>query len=68
MITVSISINGSVVAARSARNTGNIPRPSKGEDGTWCSYLMDDGNVLFHRREDGAIKLAGMMLEKVKEI
>lgn len=60
MITVSISINGEPIFARTARNIKNI------EDG-YSSYDVDDGRTLKHKREDGAIKLAIQMLEGIKE-
>ena len=59
MITVSISINGRVIYARSARNVG-------GED--ICKYRLDDGSFILHKRKNGAIKLAKKMLDTIKEV
>ena len=59
MITVSILINGEPLITRSAmRRTGKVN----------CTYEMDDGNIIHHKPEDGALKLAIKMLKKVKEL
>jgi len=31
-------------------------------------YLLDDGSIIWHSREKGAIKLAIEMLKKIKEV
>lgn len=61
MISVSISINGEPIYARSARRVG-------GESGEMCTYLVDDGNVITHHYDDGAVILAKKMLDCIKEI
>jgi len=60
MITVTILINGQPVATRSAK------RVLKEKD--YCKYRMDDGNIIKHKPEKGAIHLAKLMLNKIKEI
>ncbi len=60
MITVAILINGQPIMARSAVNKG------EGSDGR-SRYDLDDGSVLYHRREDGAVPLAIEMLKTIKE-
>lgn len=58
MITVSISINGSTIYARSAVRTitasPNI-------------YEVDTGDIIDHHYENGAVALAIKMLETIKE-
>lgn len=56
MITVSISINGEVIYARSAINRIK-------ERGV---YVGDDGAEIKHDPADGAVKLAIKMLETIK--
>ena len=60
MITVSISINGEPILARTAVNKGEF---SKG----YCKYELDSGNSVFHKPEGGAVKLAKLMLDDIKE-
>ena len=62
MITVSISINGEPIFARSAHR--RTRRHNKGES---FAYLLDDGTVVYHNYEDGAVKLAIKMLKQIKE-
>lgn len=64
MITVSIAINGTVIYARTAVNKGRVDLDS-GEDR--CYYLLDTGAPLTHTRSDGAVVLAKMMLDTIKE-
>lgn len=59
MITVAILINGNPILTRSAINRGT------GDDGL-TTYTVDDGSVLYHRRDDGAVALAVQMLGTVK--
>lgn len=59
MITVTISINGNVIMARSAVRESE----SKGV----CLYRVDDGSSIFHDPDDGAVKLAIWMLKTIKE-
>jgi len=61
MITVTIAINDRVIYARSAINQGI------GSDGINTWYLNDDGKIIKHKREDGAVKLAIKMLKTIKE-
>lgn len=60
MITVNILINGRPIFTRSAVNVGGS---SDGE----CHYDVDDGTRIVHVRSDGAVKLAKMMLDTIKE-
>lgn len=59
MITVAILINGQPITARSA------VRKRTGEDGVH-TYRLDDGSVIQHRYDDGAILLAIEMLKTIK--
>ena len=58
MITVSIMINGQPIFTRSAvrTHTGKVNR-----------YTCDDGAVIRHEYDQGAVKLAMKMLETIKE-
>lgn len=60
MITVSISVNGEPIYARTAVNIG------PNSDGTHC-YKLDCGTIIRHHRKDKAIPLAIKMLEAIKE-
>jgi hypothetical protein len=60
VIGVYITINGVPILARTAVR-------QKTRDKGHCVYLCDDGTVLLHRREDGAVPLAKMMLDTIKE-
>jgi len=60
MISVSIMINGNPIMARSA-----VRGISDGEGG--YNYKLDDGQVIQHNMDDGAVKLAIKMLETIKE-
>ncbi len=64
MITVAIFINGNPIAARTCVNKGQV-RGAPG--GQLYKYECDDGKIIKHRRDDGAIKLAIEMLKGVKE-
>jgi hypothetical protein len=60
MITVSILINGHPVYTRSAINVT--------QDGSdKCTYRLDTGQVLTHKRSDGAVRLAKKMLDTIQE-
>lgn len=61
MITVAILINGEPIMARSAVNTGEMLA-----DGSTV-YAVDDGSKVYHRRDDGAVKLAEKLLRTIKE-
>lgn len=60
MITVSISINGEPLFARSARNT----LKAKGKR---IKYVTDTKESIWHDPEDGAIVLAKKMLDTIDE-
>ena len=60
MITVAILINGQPIMARSAVNKG----PHK-VDQPECNYAVDDGSVIVHAPEDGAVALAIRLLETI---
>jgi len=62
MISVAIMINGNPIMARSAVNQGK----PKLHDGT-VEYLVDDGTRLYHKPGEGAIVLAKMLLDTIKE-
>jgi hypothetical protein len=53
MITVSIAINGQPIATRSAVNIG------------YGRYRCDEGTIITHKRENGAMELAKKMLDTV---
>lgn len=60
MITVSILINGQPIYTRSAvRKRGCI--------GEVCAYKCDDGSIIEHHYDDGAVTLAHKMLDTIKE-
>jgi hypothetical protein len=61
MLSVVILINGNPIMARSATNQESVN--SQGE----IKYQVDDGSFIFHRPEDGAVKLAQMLLSTIKE-
>ena len=60
MISVTIFINGKPLVARSARRTNVI-------NGIQV-FQTDAGDVVEHKREEGAVKLAIKLLETIKEI
>lgn len=62
MITVSISINGEPIYARTAVNVTQKPT----EFGPNL-YRLDDGRLITHERQSGAVKLAIEMLKTIKE-
>lgn len=70
MITVTISINGAPIYARSARNIG----PLVGDQETltsfagMCVYKLDTGEEITHKRDDGAVALAHEMLKTIREV
>lgn len=61
MISVQILINGNVVLSRTARNV--VPQVDAEES----TYAVDDGSIIKHKREDGAVKLAKKMLDTIRE-
>lgn len=62
MITVAIFINGQPIITRSARNTAK--KDTRGK----TIYLCDDGIIIKHFRDDGAVVLAKKMLDSIKSI
>lgn len=54
-------INGNAIMARSAVN--QIFEDAEGR----TEYLLDDGTKLYHKPSDGAVVLAKMMLDTIKE-
>ena len=68
MITVQILINGQVILARSARNVGSAGESNdEGYPTDMCLYHVDDGSTIKHKRSDGAVKLAHLLLDTIKE-
>jgi hypothetical protein len=61
MITVQININGNCILARSATRIKD--ENSKGE----AAYKVDDGNIILHKPNDGAVALAHKLLDCIKE-
>jgi len=62
MISVAILINGNPIITRSAVNQRK--QNKNGE----TLYITDAGVKIWHKREDGALKLAKLMLDTVKEM
>ena len=60
MISVAIMINGNPIMTRSAVNKGKLLNSSK------YKYLVDDGSIIYHNPNDGAIKLAKLLLDTIK--
>jgi len=60
MITVAILINGQPIVARNAVN--KIERNELGE----TKYLTDSGDIIWHKRTDGAVTLAKKLLDLIK--
>lgn len=65
MITVSILINGNAIYTRSAVNVTDENVRIKAD--TTCTYEVDTGAKIKHRYGDGAIVLAKLMLDTIKE-
>ena len=61
MITVTILINNNPIFTRSARNTLTMI-----DDKT--VYNVDTGEQILYKRTDGAVKLAKLMLDTIKEL
>lgn len=59
MITVAILINGNPIMARSANNIGKRKENK---------YKCDDGTIIEHNPDDGAVALAKKMLDTIKEV
>lgn len=60
MITVAILINGQPIVAKNAINVGK--RNKKGE----TKYICDGGQVIWHKRDAGAVSLAKQLLGCIK--
>ena len=60
MLTVAILINGHPIMARSAVNKGEV-------DGKICKYEVDTGEVILHDPDAGAVALAKMLLDTIRE-
>jgi predicted Rdx family selenoprotein len=60
MITVAILINGQPIVARNAINRDN--KNKKGE----TEYFTDSGEIVWHRRADGAVALAKKLLDTIR--
>lgn len=60
MLTVAILVNGHPLYSRSAVRI-------KGESGQTCEYECDDGSVIVHDYNDGAVALAHKLLDTIKE-
>lgn len=65
MITVSILINGNAIYTRSAVNVTDENVRIKAD--TKCTYEVDTGVKIVHRYGDGAVVLAKLMLDTIKE-
>lgn len=69
MISVAVSINGSVLFARSAHRIKDVPEERR--DGyhqmAYSLYKVDDGSEIRHFRNEGAIVLAKKLLDTIKE-
>lgn len=63
MITVQILINGKVIFCRSAVNQTKGPYNPKAVH----HYKNDDGHIIKHKPEEGAVILAKKMLDTIKE-
>jgi len=58
MISVVISINGNPILARSTKRID-------GETKEVCSYQVDDGSIIKHKPNEGAVILAKKMLDTI---
>lgn len=65
MITVSISVNGRPIYARTAVNKTRDPETPQDDP---HEYHLDDGSVVMHIPDLGCIELAIKMLKTIKEI
>lgn len=60
MLTVSISVNGKAIYTRSAVNIKQMKH--------FANYKLDDGTILLHNTNDGAVVLAKKMLDTIVEV
>ena len=63
MLRVSIGINNWTLYARTAVNR----EEQLGLRGDETPYEVDTGEIIYHRREDGAVALAHKLLDTIKE-
>ncbi len=63
MITVTIFINDRPLYTRSCVNVGESDKL-----GNWCRYKCDDGSVIIHDYDAGAVELAKQMLDTIVEV
>lgn len=61
MITISILINGQPLYTRSAFRL-------EGKQGEVCKYKCDDGSIITHNYDDGAVELGHKLLNTIKEL
>lgn len=61
VLTVAILINGNPIMARSAVNSGKSAPDNR------VPYDVDDGSIVYHDPDDGAIALAHKLLDTIKE-
>lgn len=61
MITVTILINGQPLFTRSARNT--LVQNDEGQ----FEYAVDTGQRVYHARDEGAVHLAKLLLDTIRE-
>lgn len=61
MITISILINGQPLYTRSAFRL-------EGKQGEVCKYKCDDGSIITHNYDDGAVELGHKLLSTIKEL
>lgn len=58
MISVVIYINNQPIVLKSARNMGHIDK------GGFTEYMDESGNIIKHRRGNGAVQLAKRLLDE----
>ena len=68
MITVAILINGQPIYARSAVNVTEFLTPEELRKSKPNQYRLDDGTMINHKPNDGAVKLAIEMLKTIKDV
>lgn len=68
MLTVQILVNGEVVYARSARNTGTKTVKSAQDGTSIYKYKVDTGDIIEHERNEGILPLAHKILDTIDEI
>lgn len=63
MLGITIHINGRVIYARTAVNRGLCAEHCEG----CVAYETDTGAIVHHRPENGAVELARLLLDTIKE-